>query len=130
MRKRVGVTRADGLHDRLRQAMDAAGLNDAQLAERLNTKQSTVSGWFKGGRIPGGDHLMRLPPVLMVSGHWLLTGDGEMRPTPLDEARWRLQLVRNALSTPYPPRSEDGGEPSGGVPKWPAPSPPEDEQIA
>lgn len=52
-------------------------LNISALAEMIGTKQTTISGW-RAGKTPDAESLSRLPAALGVSGHWLLTGDGQM----------------------------------------------------
>lgn len=57
--------------------MKEAGLTQPALAQALGTSQGTVSGWLgKEPVYPTGEHMVRLPGVLRVSGHWLMTGDG------------------------------------------------------
>lgn len=51
-------------------------MSQADLARDLGVGEATVSEWFTRGRVPHGDVMLRLPHVLQVSGHWLLTGDG------------------------------------------------------
>lgn len=51
-------------------------MSQADLARELGVGVATVSEWFTRGRVPNGDVMLRLPAVLSVNGHWLLTGDG------------------------------------------------------
>ena len=60
---------------RLEIAMQRAGMNKTQLARALEARNATVTGWLKHDAIPTGDYLMRMPGVLGVDGHWLLTGE-------------------------------------------------------
>jgi transcriptional regulator with XRE-family HTH domain len=53
-------------------------MTQTALAERLGINLPTVNRWINQGVIPDGPQLMRLPELLGVSGHWLLTGKGEM----------------------------------------------------
>jgi transcriptional regulator with XRE-family HTH domain len=62
--------------ERVRQVMDARAMSQADLARDLGVGVATVSEWFTRGRVPNGDVMLRLPGVLGVNGHWLLTGDG------------------------------------------------------
>lgn len=61
---------------RLRRGLEARGMSQAELARALGVGEATVSEWFTRGRVPQGDVFLRLPSVLQVNGHWLLTGDG------------------------------------------------------
>lgn len=62
--------------ERLRDAMHARGLSQAELSRRLEVTESTVSTWFRTQAMPSGELMSKLPAALRVSGHWLLTGDG------------------------------------------------------
>ena len=64
--------------DRLEIAVRRAGLSQAALATILGVSSSTVSDWFAGRYLPRAEILMVLPDVLEVSGHWLLTGRGQL----------------------------------------------------
>ena len=70
--------------ERLRQILADRGLSQADLARELGVGVATVSEWFTRGRVPNGDVMLRLPGVLRVNGHWLLTGEGprEREPAP------------------------------------------------
>jgi HTH-type transcriptional regulator, cell division transcriptional repressor len=62
--------------DRLRAALDDAGITQSRLAQELDVRPATVSDWLTRKSIPGGEAMMRLPAILHVDGHWLLTGEG------------------------------------------------------
>jgi len=62
--------------ERLRQCLDDRSMSQADLARELGVGVATVSEWFTRGRVPSGDVMLRLPQVLRVNGHWLLTGEG------------------------------------------------------
>jgi len=72
-RKAVELT---AFFERLRQVLADRGMSQADLARELGVGEATVSEWFTRGRVPSGDVLLRLPAVLEVNGHWLLTGEG------------------------------------------------------
>lgn len=63
---------------RIRQALEYAGLNQSALARALDTQPHIVGSWVNHGVIPHSKHLVRLPELLGISGHWLLTGKGPM----------------------------------------------------
>lgn len=56
--------------------MSEAGFDQTRLAEAVGTTQQTVSAWLAKGILPEGKAMVRLPGVLGVSGHWLLTNEG------------------------------------------------------
>ena len=70
------------LGERLLLARKRAGLSQAELGGALGLKSghSMVSQWERGEAIPTGEQFLALPALLGVSGHWLLTGHGEVRP--------------------------------------------------
>jgi transcriptional regulator with XRE-family HTH domain len=59
---------------RLRTALAGRGMTQSELARRLGVRDATVSDWFNRGTMPGGAVMLRLPELLGVDGHWLLTG--------------------------------------------------------
>lgn len=59
--------------------MDALSWTIADLAKALGVPHATALKW-RTGSVPGGDLLAKLPEVLGVSGHWLLTGEGPIEP--------------------------------------------------
>jgi transcriptional regulator with XRE-family HTH domain len=73
--------------ERLKEAMDAEGLNQNQLKERLGLKNDGyLSNVFKrnsDGLRP--QTLAKLSKALRVRYDWLATGDGPMREAPVDE---------------------------------------------
>lgn len=67
---------------RLRQVMDAVGISNSGLADRMsasgaNTSLQALSGWLKTGKI-ARDRLPYIRRALGVSIDWLLTGEGPM----------------------------------------------------
>ena len=76
---------------RLKRAIDASPLDQKRLAEVLGVREATVTAWVKGTP-PKGEHLLRLPGMLGVNGHWLLTGEGDMRLPEGDEGM-RLHVI-------------------------------------
>lgn len=68
--------------ERLRQVLGDRAMSQAELARELGVGVATVSEWFTRGRVPSGDVMLRLPHVLLVNGHWLLTGEGPREPEP------------------------------------------------
>jgi transcriptional regulator with XRE-family HTH domain len=84
--------------ERLRQCLDDRLMSQADLARELGVGVATVSEWFTRGRVPNGDVLLRLPHVLRINGHWLLTGEG---PRDLERRRGMdpyLHGVQDALT--------------------------------
>lgn len=87
----------EGFAGRFREAVAASGLTHERLAEILDVREATISEWANGRRSPRLEHLERLPAVLGVSGHWLLTGQGERSYVGEGEAARTLKDVRAAL---------------------------------
>jgi transcriptional regulator with XRE-family HTH domain len=59
---------------RLREGMKGRSMSQTMLARQLGVRDATVSDWFNRGTMPSGSVMLRLPDVLGVDGHWLLTG--------------------------------------------------------
>ncbi len=71
----------------LRQARQRVGLSQAELAEALGIRQSSVSQWERGQTVPSGPHLVRLLgelPTLAALLAWGTAGavSGPDRPQP------------------------------------------------
>jgi transcriptional regulator with XRE-family HTH domain len=62
---------------RLKQARQAAGLNQTELAHRCGVVQSHISGMERGVRAPSIEMLDALSQALGVSAHWLMGGEGD-----------------------------------------------------
>lgn len=61
---------------RIREAMRAKGLSEADLARGLGAHRSVPNQWFTRGNRPSLRYLKQLPRELGVSAEWLLTGSG------------------------------------------------------
>lgn len=87
------------LKDRLRIAMEAAGMNQAALARACGVTRPSVSGWLSGkGRFLRGENLLAAANALGISQQWLATGEGSMKPAQHNEtvsvmARWMATLT-------------------------------------
>jgi transcriptional regulator with XRE-family HTH domain len=71
------VTMSSDFHNRLKQVLHDRGTTQSELARLLGVRAATVSDWFRQGTMPGGAVMLRLPALLKVDGHWLLTGEGD-----------------------------------------------------
>lgn len=63
--------------DRLAGAREAAGLTQAQLAQRLGVRLTTLQNWEDDLAEPRGNRLQMLAGMLNVSLSWLLTAEGD-----------------------------------------------------
>jgi repressor LexA len=68
--------------DRLRSAREAKNLEQATLAEKAGVVTRTLQRWEKGEQIPDGVSITTIAKATGVHPTWLLTGDGEMYPSP------------------------------------------------
>ena len=82
---------AEGFAERLAIAIAASRLDQQQIEVEINAGAGQLSRW-KGGTAPSLEYLARLPSALGVSGHWLLTGQGDMRVPAVSDAA-RLQVI-------------------------------------
>lgn len=69
------------MHERMKQAREAAHLTQQELAEQLHMNRSTFSGYETGARNPSERTLADLARICGVSLDWLKTGEGEMKAT-------------------------------------------------
>ncbi|KAA0014528.1 hypothetical protein F0A17_02455 [Billgrantia pellis] len=65
------------LSDRLRVCARLAGSGNA-LADKAGIARRTLENYFSGRSEPKGAALASIVTAVGVSGHWLLTGEGEM----------------------------------------------------
>lgn len=64
------------LRKRLKDALDAAGLNQSQLAARVGVSRASVSDWITGAtKTLEGANLTKTADVLGVDARWLATGE-------------------------------------------------------
>ncbi|MEZ5911856.1 MAG: helix-turn-helix transcriptional regulator [Paracoccaceae bacterium] len=63
--------------DRLAAAREAAGLSQAELAQRLGVKTRVVEHWEADAKEPRANRLQMLAGMLGVSLMWLLMGEGD-----------------------------------------------------
>ncbi|WP_308917335.1 helix-turn-helix transcriptional regulator [Jannaschia sp. LMIT008] len=80
--------------DRLTGAREAAGLTQAELADRLGVSSETVGAWESDRAEPRADRVSRLAGMLNVSLMWLLTGVGEGTVAGTDDASLLEAVIR------------------------------------
>ncbi len=68
--------------DRLHEARENKGLDQAALASKVGIATRTLQRWEKGEQVPDGVALTALAKATSVQPSWLLTGEGEMYPAP------------------------------------------------
>lgn len=77
------------LGSRIREIREDQGLNQAELAARVETSQSTISQLERGDRNPSYQMLRRLAEALSVSVSYLLGEDDLEELTPEEEVHFR-----------------------------------------
>jgi transcriptional regulator with XRE-family HTH domain len=78
---------------RMAEARTTAGRTQAEVANQLGVKASTIAKWERGGAAPRSNRLAALAGILGVSLSWLIVGHGD-EPTSTDE----LDEINVALS--------------------------------
>lgn len=90
---------ANDVGTRMTDARVAAGRTQAEIANQLGVKASTVAKWERGTASPRSNRLAALAGILGVSLSWLIVGHGD-EPTStgeLDEVRVTLSRVQAQL---------------------------------
>jgi|TARA_R110002110_G_scaffold310081_3_gene523478 transcriptional regulator with XRE-family HTH domain len=90
---------ANDVGSRMAEARDAAGRTQAEIANQLGVKASTVAKWEHGTASPRSNRLAALAGILGVSLSWLIVGHGD-EPTSsddLDEIKVALNRVQAQL---------------------------------
>lgn len=72
----------DGFGERLREAIERAGLNQRTFAHKLRLSEGAVSKWVNLSNEPDLATLSRIASVLSVSIDWLVDGKSSVRPVP------------------------------------------------
>lgn len=85
------------LGDRLAAGREAAGMTQAQLAERLGVRSKTLRDWENDVSEPRANRLQMLAALLGVSLRWLLTGEGGDVTPPTEEAPAPAPAMKSAL---------------------------------
>lgn len=83
--------------DRLAAAREAAGLSQADLAQRLGVKTKVIEHWEADAKEPRANRLQMLAGMLGVSLMWLLTGEGDGVDMP-DETAAETAQVKGVLA--------------------------------
>lgn len=69
------------LSERIKVAMQTAGVNQVELARACGVKPPSVHGWLSGkSKFLRGENLLKAARALRVSEDWLATGKGSMIP--------------------------------------------------
>jgi repressor LexA len=68
--------------ERLRSARENKELDQTSLAGKAGIVTRTLQRWEKGEQVPDGIAITRLARATGVQASWLLTGEGEMYPSP------------------------------------------------
>jgi transcriptional regulator with XRE-family HTH domain len=90
---------ANDVGTRMAEARVAAGRTQAEIANQLGVKASTVAKWETGSASPRSNRLAALAGILGVSLSWLIVGHGD-EPTStddLDEIKVALNRVQAQL---------------------------------
>lgn len=76
------------LSERIKIAMEAAGVSQVDLARACGVKPPSVHGWLSGkAKFLRGENLLQAARALNVSQDWLATGEGPMKPVAAGETR-------------------------------------------
>lgn len=81
--------------DRLREAMDNAGVKPIELAERADVPKSMVSYYLSGKSVPKADRLFKIAKLLEVSEAWLLGYEAPKTEAPEPEAQPEVNYTKD-----------------------------------
>lgn len=74
----VSLTPVKTLKQRVRWALEKAGITQAELARRVGIERASVSGWFTGDtKSIDGVNLVKAASALQVDPEWLSSGEGQ-----------------------------------------------------
>jgi len=83
--------------DRLRTARENKDLDQSTLSSRVGVAVRTLQRWEKGQQVPDSNYLLRVARSIGVRPEWLLTGEGEMYPSPPAPPGKVIPFKREAL---------------------------------
>lgn len=86
------------LGDRIAAAREAAGMGQAELAQRLGVRARTLRDWEDDLSEPRANRLQMLAAMLGMSLRWLMTGEGDDLAPPDAEAPPARLVPRAVLS--------------------------------
>jgi transcriptional regulator with XRE-family HTH domain len=91
---------SETITDRVRAAIDASGLTQAEIARRVGVERQTVGDWYHGRSINiRPEHLFALADTLGIEARWLATGKGPklaIKHPPMDYAEALSRLSPEA----------------------------------
>ncbi|MGD0338542.1 MAG: XRE family transcriptional regulator [Bacteroidota bacterium] len=64
--------------ERIKNAREAGGLLQAELARKLQVTPRTIQRWERGEQIPDADKILKIAHLTHAQSQWLLTGEGSM----------------------------------------------------
>ncbi|HXX63674.1 MAG TPA: S24 family peptidase [Bacteroidota bacterium] len=97
--------------ERLRTARENRGMDQLSLSRKIGVVTRTLQRWEKGEQVPDGIAITKLAKATSVQPTWLLTGEGEIYPTPArpenvlplpTSARRRMTLAELPLISSVP----------------------------
>jgi transcriptional regulator with XRE-family HTH domain len=69
---------SETITDRVRAAIDASGIKQAEIARRVGVERQTVGDWYHGRSLYiRPEHLFALADTLGIEARWLATGQGQ-----------------------------------------------------
>lgn len=83
----------DSFQNRLKIALNDSSLSQAEVARRINSSRSTISGWLKGEYEPNSENIYKLARLFNVSEAWLLGFDDEKNRISTLEVEPRMESI-------------------------------------
>lgn len=72
------IKEVTNIHERIKAVREALGLSQREFAERIHSKQVSVSSYERGARVPLDPIILSICREFNVNEHWLRTGEGSM----------------------------------------------------
>lgn len=83
--------------DRIASAREALSLTQHQLSRRIGVQEETLAAWETDRSEPRANKLQMLAGVLNVSLVWLMSGEGEGAPTPVEDEVVDAEILLSEL---------------------------------
>lgn len=109
---------AYNLNDRLRDAMQDAGITQKKLADLIGTTQPAISQWVAGAKKPSTENLQDVARHLGVRAEWLEHGTGAKKAAPSRDSAEAVEDYKARAGWLFRQAPADGGRDFGNANVW------------
>lgn len=86
------------LAENIRKLLRRNKMSHAELARRLDVKQSSAGRYARGERTPSLEQIVAIAEIFNVSLDWLITGKDSSKGAPSEQHRYTVTVVDGRMS--------------------------------